>query len=244
MASGGTELANESKPETAEAIQSRADTRWFDLLLVLFIAFSGPVLIAIYALFNPSYVATPTQRPGLAVATLLLRYGTSFLVLAYVLAKQQRSIRSIGINFRWIDPLLAIALCVLAEVAIWLIHGIENDVAARFGMSLDTRPVAQSGWKDRSVYELIHSLSAPIFEEVLVRGYLMTEMLELGQPVLAAVLVSVVLQTSYHLYYGVSTAIGLSGVFMVSAIYFALSRRLMPVILAHLFWDVILYFRQ
>jgi membrane protease YdiL (CAAX protease family) len=244
MASSGTEAANEVKPETVEAIQAGADTRWIDLLLVLFIAFAGPVLIAIYALFNPSYFAAPTQRPGLAVVTLLLRDGTSFLVLAYVLAKQQRSIRSIGIEFRWIDPLLAIALCVLAVVAVEMIHGIENRVVAMYGVSLDTRPVAHTGWKDRSVSELIRSLSSPIFEEVLVRGYLMTEMLELGQPVVAAVFVSVVLQTSYHLYYGVSTAVGLSGVFIVYAIYFAYSRRLMPVILAHLFWDVILYFRQ
>jgi membrane protease YdiL (CAAX protease family) len=215
-----------------------------DLVLVLVVAFSGPVMIAIYALFNPSYSSTPTQYPGLAMVSLLLRHGTAFFVLAYVLTRQRRSIRELGISFRWFDPFLAIGLCLVALLAVFELYGIEHRAATSFGISLGTRHVAQQGWKDRSASEFLHSFSSPIFEEVLVRGYLMTEMLELGQPAIAAIFVSVVLQTSYHLYYGISTAIGLSGVFIVFAVYFAFSRKLMPVILAHLFWDMFLYFRQ
>jgi membrane protease YdiL (CAAX protease family) len=244
MESTGAKPSTAVSPKLSGATQATADIRWIDLILVLFISFSGYVLIAIYALFNPGYFSTPTQRPALSIASLLLHHSTAFLVLAYVLVRQNRNLRSLGIGFRWIDPLLAIGLCLLASVAVMLIHGMEGRVSAMYGIPLDTRNVAQPGWKDRSVSELIHSISSPIFEEVLVRGYLMTEMLELGQPAIAAVFVSVVLQASYHLYYGLSTAVSLSGVFIVFAIYFAFSRKLMPVILAHLFWDVFLYLKH
>jgi membrane protease YdiL (CAAX protease family) len=83
-----------------------------------------------------------------------------------------------------------------------------------------------------------YAISAGIFEETLVRGYLMTEMIALGKPVWLATIASIVLQTSYHVYYGFAGALSISGLFIVFAVYFAFSRRLGPVILAHSCWDV------
>ncbi|HEY6306035.1 MAG TPA: CPBP family intramembrane glutamic endopeptidase [Candidatus Angelobacter sp.] len=80
--------------------------------------------------------------------------------------------------------------------------------------------------------------AAPIFEETLVRGYLMTELIGLSWPAWLAAGASVALQTSYHLYYGLEGALSLGAGFVVSAVYFARSRRLMPVILSHLLWDL------
>jgi membrane protease YdiL (CAAX protease family) len=66
----------------------------------------------------------------------------------------------------------------------------------------------------------------------------MTELIATSCPVWLATIASVALQTSYHLYYGVAGAGFVSFGFAVSAIYFARSRRLAPVILSHLFWDL------
>jgi len=85
---------------------------------------------------------------------------------------------------------------------------------------------------------LAYSISSPIFEETLVRGYFTTELIELGQPVWRATLASIVLQASYHLYYGLAGAVSISGVFIVFALYFARSRRVFPVLLAHAYWDL------
>jgi len=85
---------------------------------------------------------------------------------------------------------------------------------------------------------LSYGILAGIFEETLVRGYLMTEMIALGKPVWLAAIASIALQTSYHLYYGFAGALSISSVFIVFAIYFAFSRRLFPVILAHAFLDI------
>jgi membrane protease YdiL (CAAX protease family) len=118
------------------------------------------------------------------------------------------------------------------------VHGFDHT----FGIIPDTRHVVDVGWKGRSVTEFIHCIFSPIFEEVLVRGYLMTEIIELGKPSGLAILASVILQTSYHVYYGFGTAVGLSGAFLVFAAYFSKRRRLMPIVLAHLFWDLTAYF--
>src|SRR5689334_2385624 len=87
-----------------EPVQPSARTRWIDLGLVLLIAFADPIVIAVFALFHPEYVASPTRYPGLSVAYLILRHGTAFLALWYVLSRQRRGIRSIGIDFRLSDP--------------------------------------------------------------------------------------------------------------------------------------------
>lgn len=219
-----------------------ARTRWIDLGFVLLISFAEPIAIAAYALFNPSYVASPSAYPGLSVVYMLLRYGTAFLALAYVFSRQRRNLRSIGIGFRWSDPLKGVGLMILAAIVAAAFHIVLRSFQHAAGIIPDARHVAYSGWKERSATEFLHDISAPVFEEVLVRGYLMTEMIELGKPVNLAVWTSVILQASYHVYYGLGSAVALSGVFIVFAVYFAKSRRLMPILLAHLFWDVTLYF--
>jgi len=83
----------------------------------------------------------------------------------------------------------------------------------------------------------------PFFEELIVRAYLMTEIGELtGSWILAAGL-STALQFSYHLYYGWEGALSLSFQFLVFSIYYANTRRAIPVILAHGFFDVIALLR-
>lgn len=82
----------------------------------------------------------------------------------------------------------------------------------------------------------------PFFEEMLVRGYLMTELIDLRKSVVLAAVISLTVQTSYHLYYGVLGALMVGSGLSIFAIYFAKSRRLMPVILGHMFWDFITIF--
>lgn len=164
------------------------------------------------------------------------------MALAYVLSRQRRSLKSIGITFRWSDPFKAVGLMIVGVAIVGGLHSLVRYIDQAFGIVPDTRTVSHAGWGQRSITALIHDISSPIFEEVLVRGYLMTEILELGKPSGLAITLSVALQTSYHVYYGLGTAVSLSGVFLVFAAYFSQSRRLMPVILAHLFWDLMAYF--
>ncbi len=57
-------------------------------------------------------------------------------------------------------------------------------------------------------------------------------------------LMSVALQTSYHLYQGLAHAISLAGFFLVLSIYYSRCGRIFPVILAHLYFDVFVLLRS
>lgn len=78
----------------------------------------------------------------------------------------------------------------------------------------------------------------PFFEELIVRAYLMTEIIELTGSSALAVVLSVVVQFSYHLYYGWTGAASLCFQFLTFALYYARSRRALPIIMAHGFFDV------
>ena len=90
---------------------------------------------------------------------------------------------------------------------------------------------------------LAYMVSSSFFEETVVRGYVTTELIGLACPVWLATLASILLQTSYHLYYGLAGSIVASAVFVVLALYFARYRRLSPIILGHLFVDLAIFSR-
>jgi membrane protease YdiL (CAAX protease family) len=54
-----------------------------------------------------------------------------------------------------------------------------------------------------------------------------------------AVAISVALQTVYHLYQGVIMAVATGAGFLIFSLYYARSRRITPVILAHLYLDAL-----
>jgi membrane protease YdiL (CAAX protease family) len=53
-----------------------------------------------------------------------------------------------------------------------------------------------------------------------------------------AVVISVALQTSYHLYQGLPAALSHIPAFLLFSLYFVRTRRILPVILAHMFMDI------
>jgi membrane protease YdiL (CAAX protease family) len=78
-----------------------------------------------------------------------------------------------------------------------------------------------------------------VFEELAVRGWLMTEIEGLTGSLYLAAISSWLLQTAYHVYQGIGTALTVSATFLVFTIYFAKRRRLFPLILAHFLMDLL-----
>jgi len=83
------------------------------------------------------------------------------------------------------------------------------------------------------------ALLNPFFEELIVRAYLMTEVLDLTGSATLAVFLSVGIQTSYHLYYGWERALSLSFGFLILALYYLRKRQAFPLITAHAVNDVL-----
>lgn len=79
----------------------------------------------------------------------------------------------------------------------------------------------------------------PLFEELIVRAYLMTAVKELTGSSTLAVGLSTFIQFVYHLYYGWVTAIALGVQFLFLSIYFAVFGRATALVVAHEIYDII-----
>ena len=81
---------------------------------------------------------------------------------------------------------------------------------------------------------LLYIATSAIFEETVVRAYLMTRLQDLGCPMHWAVLGSALIQASYHTYLGIVVAVTYVPLFLVFSISYARYRNVLVLILAHL----------
>lgn len=224
-------------PAGGSAVQTdEARKRWFELGLVLLVACGGSLVNALYVLkYGPA--AGP-----LMIASRWM-YGTvqetsALLLLGYVLSRRGLRMRDIGLRWTLRDvgaglllAGLSFAVYLLSSAFIQLFHHwIYGTLAASpDGKGLFARP---------SVAGIPFFLLNPFFEELIVRAYLMSEIIELSGSSKLAVATSVLVPSSYHLYYGWIGAFSLSFQFLVFAIYYVRSRRALPIIIAHGVFDI------
>ena len=229
-------LATDAAAVVGVTTQAEKRKRWFEVGLVLLIAFGGSTLYSLNVLKNG---LTPQSSVStVRWAILALQEGTALLLLAYVLSRRSLTFGSIGLRWSPKDVATAILVAGISYVAyafgysfISLIQhmifgGAGNGVAAKDVFGRPSIAIAA-----------IFCVLNPLFEELIVRAYLMTEIIELTGSSALAVFLSVVVQFSYHLYYGWAGAMSLSFSFLVSAVYFAYWRRAFPIVIAHGFFD-------
>jgi membrane protease YdiL (CAAX protease family) len=224
--------------QSQEQLVSQTFTRerWLDLGLIVLIAFVPLVFKAGYALVHP-IPGTPETTNARFLAGLIHQVG-ALALLAYILRRRNLSLKDIGLDFHRNDIAKGLSLCSGAFVTYYLV-AILIYSSGLFANQQTAARSPQVIFAGASVgLMLAYSLASSIFEETLVRGYLMTELIGLSCPVWLATCASILLQGSYHLYYGISGALAISTAFALWAIYFAISRKLWPVLLAHAFYDL------
>lgn len=215
--------------------------RWFELILVLLIACAGSIVNALYLLHSGSTAA-------LGTSSLRWTYGiiheiSVLLLLAYVLSRRglrfnslglRWSIRDVGVGLLVVG--VAIAAYILGSALIQWLH------YAAYG-SFAKETSGREFFAHPSLVFLPFVVLNSFFEELIVRAYLMSEVLALTGSRIGAVLASVVFQSSYHLYYGWAGAASISFLFLSFALYYVRSRRALPIIVAHGLFDLYALFR-
>ncbi len=168
----------------------------------------------------------------------MVEEAASLLLLAYVLSRRGLGFKSLGL--RW--SLRGVGVSVLLTGLSYAVYtlGFMVVYAVHYSMygSLRTGTTSSDFFAHPSAMAIPYSLLNPFFEELIVRAYLMTEVIDLTGSSTLAVALSVTIQFSYHLYYGWVRAISLSFLFLVFALYYLRSRCALPVIIAHGFFDV------
>ena len=85
----------------------------------------------------------------------------------------------------------------------------------------------------------VYVIVGPLFEETIVRAYLMTRLTTLGLSTPTVVLASAVLQTAYHTYQGLAWALVYLPIFLTFAVYFAWRRNAVAPVLSHVTVDLV-----
>jgi membrane protease YdiL (CAAX protease family) len=168
----------------------------------------------------------------------LLNEGTSLAVLWYVLSGQSRSWKDIGWSVHWTDIPPTFGLLVISTIATYgAVLPVQLLYRAYTGHYLTPKPLQAMLGFGISVLSVAFVCLNPFFEELIVRAYTMSEIMNFSGSRTLAILVSVVIQMSYHTYQGFLSGVGLTATFLVFSIYFSRTRRIGPVVLAHLCLD-------
>ena len=223
---------------TPEALMPRR--RILALCVVLSTSVLHFVMSSSYYVLGGTYLMGGNDRirDYYRVASALTSELTSLLLLWYVLSQRGRSWRDLGRSPAWFDVFRALGIVILTYIASYFTNYhfqmMYRSVAGHY-----LQPGSRHGLLGLggSALMIAFVLVNPVFEEVIVRSYTMTEIIALGGGPALAVVVSVAIQMSYHLYQGVLNSVILATTFTVFSVYFVKTRRIMPIILAHLFFD-------
>jgi len=78
-----------------------------------------------------------------------------------------------------------------------------------------------------------------VLEELVVVGYLLNRLRELGWPAWRALVASAILRGSYHLYQGFGGFVGNAVMGLIFGYFYQRTRRVLPLIVAHTILDVV-----
>ncbi|MEO6390918.1 MAG: CPBP family glutamic-type intramembrane protease [Pyrinomonadaceae bacterium] len=225
------------------------------LIIVLLVAFGWPLLnstlifIFVGRSVKPTGTSNATAAPGYWNILAIVYMLGCLAFLVWMLRRQRRTLRDIGLSFSWKDIPRSLLLFLVSYAALYI-----ASLIALYGYFFATGRLLDLRSKNLELLNLNISLVSiliilinPFFEELLARAYLMTELDFLSGRPLIAVLVSAGFQASYHLYQGVIPMFLIFALFLVYSIYFVRRKRILPIILAHLYMDLIglfLYFRN
>ena len=196
--------------------------RLLELALVLSVAFLIPTFSSLLHWWTNAQRSYDT---GTDSVYRLLQDSTAISVLVYVLYRQGRSLRTIGLTARSSDISWTLAVTVCAKL---LASGIVTLFVVYHVALPKAHPPPNYGF-----LKWLAVVPGAALEELIARAYLMTEVAALSGSMALAVIVSVGFQCFYHLYQGVPAVLYHAGTFFAYAVFYAYTRRATPVVLAH-----------
>ena len=213
--------------------------RKLELALVLGVAFSGAWIGSIYAAYS-SHVRVSSVLRTLQLIHTLTTELAALCVLAYILYRQGRGFRQIGLSVSWRDLPASLLIATFACAAYYAVYvGTYYGYYVVEGHPLSQHHVSTLLTSGRWTWGLVFiALVNPFYEELIVRAYAMSELRFFSGTAAVPILVSVALQTSYHLYQGLQNVPSLAVFFLILSVYYYRYQRVFPIILAHLYVDV------
>lgn len=157
------------------------------------------------------------------------------LLLGYLLVRGGEGRAAIGLGrFRASDAGTGAALWVASWVLVYVVGSLLSGLGSN---NVDFLPKALPLWF-LIVDALVIAVTAGITEEVVVRGYAQTRLEQLRAPTAVVIALPTTLWGLLHLYQGPGPALTILCLGLAYATWFHLTRRLWPLVIAHLMFDL------
>lgn len=211
-----------------------------ELVLVLSVAFL-PSIIKSFVLLFTGQVSDYSKLSYSDYFIWIIEGFLSICLLFYILHKNNKSYKDIGINlkFDWMDILIGIGLMIGAGLTNMLFSEIINTISPDFvNNAMNPQNI---GFLNKNYLGILFVVIIvfPLQEELIVRGFTMTEVFKLTESKTLAVIVSVIIQFMYHLYQGIAPAVFMLPYFIIFSFYFVRTGNLNPIIYSHIIIDML-----
>ena len=111
----------------------------------------------------------------------------------------------------------------------------------RLGITADVVPTALSPYWWTIPVLVLQAIKNAVIEEVVVVGYLLSRLRQLGWPGWASLGASALLRGSYHLYQGFGPFVGNAAMGLIFGEWFRRRGRLLPLVIAHTVLDLVAF---
>ena len=213
--------------------------RIIELGLVCLLAFGSSLLVSTCDLFHSNSGHTNANAWGWGIHA--LHEASILALLWYLLLRRGKTFASLGLVWAWRDLGWFVLLKVVTGSAYYVTYMLLHWASAGSTGSLATTTTRTSDLLfggGISFMTIGFAFLNPFYEELIARAYVMTTVKELTNSTTQAIVISTALQTSYHFYQGIPAALSLGMVFLLFSLFYAKTKRLTPVILAHLYDDI------
>src|SRR5262249_35873492 len=236
-------MVEEIELVSSEPVHARR-IRILELLLVVAVAFGPALISAAYHEFHTRADAQENKDQILQTLLGIVEELIALAVLRYVLFRQGRQFKDLGLSFGPKDLLRSAPVFTAAMFAYGLIYvflGLLYKIATGHPIPRSEHSLSYAAF-GLNLGTVLLMVINPFYEELIVRAFVITEVSALARSTMLAVLVSVGVQSSYHIYQGLQRTIAVSAAFLIYSLYYVRYKRVMPVILAHMYTDLIALF--
>ncbi|MDA9913176.1 CPBP family intramembrane metalloprotease [Candidatus Nanopelagicales bacterium] len=172
------------------------------------------------------------------LAGIVLPLGAVLLV-AYLLHASGESLASLGVDFT--QPRLDLLRGLLLAAGVGAAGLIFYLVTVRAGLNVQVATTNLDGnWYDIPIL-LLRAAEAGVLEEVVVLGYFIRRLRQIGLNAPTAIGISALLRGTYHLYQGLGGFVGNIAMGVLFGWLFLRWQRVMPMIIAHFLIDAVAF---
>jgi uncharacterized protein len=209
-----------------------------ELGLVLVLAFAPSVLGLLFLALGPQGTAPAQTQVLPSLISIVIELFLSWspvLVIGFLLARNREGWAGIGLTrFSAGDLGMGAVLWVASFILVLVLAQLFQYFGQR---EVDFLPQGLPLWF-RALQAVLIAVTAGVTEEIVVRGYAQTRLEQLRAPAAVILLVPTALWAVLHVYQGLGAALTIFGLGLMYAWYFQRTRRLWPLILAHILFDM------